>query len=497
VTATERELKMTVAESFQMPDLDGVGDGIATHPGRPESVWTVYFDTSDLRLARWNASLRHRLGQGWTVKLPPELDGSVLVRPEITFPGDGKRPPAAAADLVRAFVRAGDLEPRARLWTTRRRTELRDEAGRLVADVFEDDVTVRDGRRLTGGFREIEVEIGDATPPSLLEELLDRFGDAGADASSPTSKYVRALGVESVEPEVRVPTLVDGATLGEVVRRALAASVVRLVVHDPIMRLDTDPEGVHQSRVATRRIRSDLVTFDTAVEPVHAAELREELGWLARILGAVRDGDVMLERMRARAEQLDADHATGAGDVVSSLAAGRARAHAALLSILRDRRYVRLLDRLVAEAREPVLSAAADISATDAIGPLVEKPWRKLAKQRKAIGKKPSYADLHQLRIRAKRLRYAAEAVAPVVGKPAKGLASAAADLQDVLGELNDAVVAERWLTSWAADKGRSRDAAAAANALAKLERADVKRLRSEWRPVWKQLAAPELRAWM
>jgi len=118
----ERELKMTASGSFVMPRLEDVAQGVVAVPWDPEPVWTVYFDTSDLRLARWNASLRHRLGQGWTVKLPPELEGDVVVRPEIVFPGDGKRPPASAADLVRAFIRGGDLEPRARLWSTRRRT---------------------------------------------------------------------------------------------------------------------------------------------------------------------------------------------------------------------------------------------------------------------------------------------------------------------------------------------------------------------------------------
>jgi len=493
----ERELKMTASGSFVMPRLEDVAQGVVAVPWDPESVWTVYFDTSDLRLARWNASLRHRLGQGWTVKLPPELEGDVVVRPEIVFPGDGKRPPASAADLVRAFIRGGDLEPRARLWSTRRRTELRDGAGRLVADVFEDDVTVRDGRRLTGGFKEIEVEVGEMTPPELLDALLARFSSAGADASDPTPKYIRALGDLVPAPEVEVRTLADGAAAGEVVQRAIAASVSRLIVHDPIMRLDTDPEGVHQARVATRRLRSDLVTFRSLVEPERASYLRSQLGWLAGILGAVRDGDVMLERMRSLADRLPDKHARGAAEVIASLGAERDRAHAALLTTLREPRYVRLLDTLVAEANAPALLLDADLPATAVVGALVQKPWRSLVKHRKTFGKKPKDVELHQLRIRTKRVRYAAEAIVPVIGNPARDLASAAAGLQGVLGDLNDAVVAEGWLRAWTDGAGRSPEGLAAARALAKLERADAKRLRKEWRQAWKRLAAHDPQSWL
>lgn len=494
----ERELKLTANGAFAMPDLDDLAGVLQTIPWEPEPVWTVYYDTSDLRLARWNASLRHRLGQGWTVKLPPEHDGAVVVRPELVFPGDGKRPPAGAVDLVRAFTRGASLEPRTRLWTTRRRTELRDDHGRLVADVFEDDVTVREGKHAVRGFKEIEVEVGDTTPAPLIEALRDRFERAGADASDPLPKYLRALGAHEIAPEVRIPELAAGSSMGDVVQRAIAASVSRLIVHDPVMRLDTDPEGVHQARVATRRLRSDLVTFGSVVDPERATQLRDELGWLAGILGAVRDGDVLLERMRERAARLDETHARGAAEVVSSLATDRDRAHATLLTTLREPRYLRLLDHLVAEANAPSLvpEAAGHLAATT-VGDLVRGPWRALRKQKKRLGKKPRNADLHLLRIRAKRVRYAAEAVAPVVGRQARDLAAAAADLQGVLGDLNDAVVAERWLRDWAAGDARSDAGRAAAAELARLERADAKRLRSDWRPIWKRVSEPDLRTWL
>jgi CHAD domain-containing protein len=496
VPEPEREVKLSATTSFVMPGLEGLADGVVPIPWAPEDVWTVYFDTDDLRLARWGASMRQRLGQGWTVKLPPERDGDVLVRPEITYLGSGKRPPAAAIDLVRAFSRGKELEPQASLRTTRRRTELRSEAGRLVADVFEDDVSIREGRRVSGGFREVEVEVGPATPPELLATLVGRFTAAGATTADPTPKYERALGERHHAPEIVVPDLGPDATAGDVVRRAIATSVTRLVVHDPVVRLDADPEGVHQARVATRRLRSDLRTFRTLVDTQATAALRQELRWIAGLLGYVRDGDVLLERMRRRAGELPPELERGAGEVLSTLERDRDVAHATLLTALRERRYLGLLDALVAEANTPSLRPEAARPAHEVVPELVRGPWESLERAAKRLGRKPSDEELHDLRIRTKRVRYAADAAAPLVGGEAKALARAAADLQTVLGDLNDAVVARAWLRAWAKGE-RTEVGLAAARKLARLEREAARETRAGWRERWRRLSSEELRAWM
>ena len=127
---------------------------------------------------------------------------------------------------------------------------------------------------------------------------------------------------------------------------------------------------------------------------------------------------------------------------------------------------------------------------------LVRRPWHRLAKRAKALGSAPTDAKLHQVRIHTTRVRYAAEAAAPVVGKQARAFSHAAAKLQDVLGDLNDAVVARAWLTAWAA---QSSDAAGsdATGALAAAEAAAAEELRGRWRAAWDELAEPKLRAWM
>ncbi len=491
----ERELKLAATPDFRMPSIYGlVGPTVRQAP--PERNDTTYYDTADLRLARWGASLRHRPGEGWTVKLPAERDAPFLVRPEVVFEGNGEHPPEPAVDLVTGFVRGEELAQRVQMTTIRRRAELHDSGGRLLAGVVDDAVSVLNGEG-PWTFRELEVEIGEEMTPGLLDALVERLRQAGAGAPDQTAKYIRALASSGpLAPEIAVADLGPDATAGDVVRRAIALSVIRLIRHDPVVRLDADTEGVHQARVATRRLRSDLRTFRPLLDREWSQALRDELGWIARILGEVRDGDVLLERLTRHTGDLpDAEREAGEA-VLATLARARDEAHAALLATLRTRRYVELLDRLVDAANAPALAEEASQPAAEVVPGLVRRPWHKLAKRVAKLGDEPSDARLHEVRIRTKRARYAAEACGPVVGKPARTFGQAAARLQDVLGDMHDAVVAAEWLDAWAGHRG-SGEEQHGAQALAAAERESADELRTSWRAVWDDLEAPDLRSWM
>ncbi len=81
-------------------------------------------------------------------------------------------------------------------------------------------------------------------------------------------------------PEIAVDDVGRHATAAEVVRHALAASTVRLIRHDAGVRLGSDPEAVHQARVAVRRLRSDLRTFRPLAIREWSDRLRDELRWI-------------------------------------------------------------------------------------------------------------------------------------------------------------------------------------------------------------------------
>jgi CHAD domain-containing protein len=131
-------------------------------------------------------------------------------------------------------------------------------------------------------------------------------------------------------------------------------------------------------------------------------------------------------------------------------------------------------------------------SATSRIPPLAADPWHRLRAREKDLPDEPTDEDLHKLRIRTKRARYAAEAVQVIEGRPAARFARAASRLQDVLGTHQDAVVAAEWLRGRAARA--SGPIAFAAGALAAACWSESAEARGDWPKAWKRLAkrAPE-----
>jgi CHAD domain-containing protein len=137
----------------------------------------------------------------------------------------------------------------------------------------------------------------------------------------------------------------------------------------------------------------------------------------------------------------------------------------------------------------------ADGPAVEVLGSLVIRPWRHLERLMRTVGPAPEDDTLHEVRIRAKRCRYAAEAAAPAMGKDAARFAAGIADLQTVLGDLHDAVVAEAWLRD-AVVRAPSTQALAAGELVA-MERAEAEECRTSWRGVWKKAARKKRRAWL
>jgi inorganic triphosphatase YgiF len=264
----EREAKLAAPPGFDLPDLAGPDDGVQAEPQPERRLTTTYYDTPDLRLARWGASLRYRPGEGWTVKLPEGRTGVLLVRAEHVFSGDGRKPPPEALALVRPFVRTSRVAPSARMRTVRRPVELRDPAGSRLAEVVDDDVQLLEGRRVAGRFRELEVELDEDADAGLLDQVVDRLLEAGAQAAEPTPKYLRALGGRdrTLGPEVVEPEVDSGSSVETLLRHDLASGTLRLFRHEAGVRIGEDPEAVHQARVASRRIRSTLRTFSSLLD---------------------------------------------------------------------------------------------------------------------------------------------------------------------------------------------------------------------------------------
>ena len=435
----ESEVKLGLHPAVDLPALDGVVEGSEVEVRPEQTLTATYFDTEDLRLIRAGLTLRHRPEEGtdpWQVKVPVRADADGTTRLELAFPGAPRRPPAAARRMVVATSRGADLRAVARLVTVRRTTVVRDGDGEVLAEVADDEVTAYRASRLLARFREVEVE---GARRKVRRALADHLVQAGASPTDGAPKLVRALGPDAAMPgdlELPPPSAPDPSVpVAEVVGRALLVDLARMVRHDPGTRLDLDIEQLHQMRVATRRLRTTLRTYGPVLDEAWARGLREDLRELAGVLGEVRDLDVLLDRVRRDVGGLDEVDGPAAERLVALLAEQRRAARDRLVRVMGHRDYPVLLERVRVAALSPMV-LEPNAPAGPALAPLVTAAWDKVGKAAR------SEVHLHDVRLRIKRLRYAAEAVVPAFGAPATRLADAAGDAQDVLGGYQDADVA-------------------------------------------------------
>jgi CHAD domain-containing protein len=275
------------------------------------------------------------------------------------------------------------------------------------------------------------------------------------------------------------------AGIRSVARYAIASSVYRLVEHDRLVRAGDDPEAVHQARVATRRLRSDLQTFGPLLDPDWTDALRAELRWIGELLGHVRDADVMTARLTERAEGLPDVDRPGVSVLLERLRVDRIRDRTVLLDAMISPRYLALIDRLTDAAAAPAFVATRpDRRARTEARRLTRRSWKRLRRAVRELPDHPSDDQLHAVRKRAKRARYALEATGSVAPKPARRLARRVTALQDVLGEQHDAVVTATWLRD-AAVTTRDPGVAFAAGELAGSFTHEATQHRHRWRRHW------------
>ena len=327
--------------------------------------------------------------------------------------------------------------------TERRRLEVTDQGPEDRIEVDDDRVWSVVGLRRGPTFHQIEIE---ATSPNADRLMDDPVGGADRGGAKPTdhAKIADVLGDTLPEPEIVDPPSGPKISISELVRSAIGSGAVRLLTNDPAARLGSDPEAVHQARVATRRLRSDLKTLGPLLDPAAAGWLRDELAWVGELLGAVRDLDVMIDRIGELATTRGLEP-TAASAIVTELKDDRRRHHAELVDGLGSRRYIKLVDALIDAGSVPPLADGIDGEqpARNPLRKLARKAYRRVARGVARLDGAPSDADLHEIRKRAKRARYAAELATDALHAEAGPLAERLADLQDVLGELQDVVVAE------------------------------------------------------
>jgi CHAD domain-containing protein len=205
-------------------------------------------------------------------------------------------------------------------------------------------------------------------------------------------------------------------------------------------------------RVAARRLRCALKNFAPLLDEEWARCLAGELAWVARELGAIRDTEVLLERLDRHADRLGpADGALAKAVIDHRLRQRLASARSGALGALRSDRHEWLLDDLVAAAASPTSSERADAPCIDVLPPIIDHVWHALETAMSALRIDGPDKEWHEARIKAKRARYAVEAVAPTFGKRSWRFAAVLAELTEALGEHQDSSVAQGLLRELAA----------------------------------------------
>lgn len=240
-------------------------------------------------------------------------------------------------------------------------------------------------------------------------------------------------------------------TVGDLIRSYLAEQAGVISNAEPALR-EREPV-IHSTRVAARRLRSTLRTYGDVVDPARAGALNDELVWFAGLLGEVRDLDILTARVTDDLTELPADLVVGpvADQVAEELGARRDAAWDAVLAALDSDRYRALLGDLDRWRAKAPLTTGAKAPAHKA-KKYVKKAEKKLDKrldraiEAQLTGDPEADHLLHQARKAGKRARYATELAAPVLGKKADKIIAGRKDLQDVLGEHQDSIVAAEFL---------------------------------------------------
>ena len=246
-----------------------------------------------------------------------------------------------------------------------------------------------------------------------------------------------------------------------------------------------DPEGVHDLRVAIRRIRSALATFRPLVDESVTEPVRAQLRWAADELGQARDAEIVVDRVR---RWLDVGPGlTGGKDAERLLFAdveqARHLAHAQVGAVLSAPRYAATLaavDRIVVD---PPLTDEAGRPARDVATAYVRRDahrlWRAVARASAEQDPDARAPLLHEVRKAAKRLRYAAEAASAYADVDLEAVADAAADIQTTLGDHHDAVVTMSAVRAIATSHGDAAVALCGGQVIA-LEAVDAARLEDD-----------------
>jgi triphosphatase len=423
---------------------------------------SIYYDTLDFALHRKLLTLCVRK-QGrkfvQTVKAG-DLAGLDLLtrgewedpiasgRPDIDAPKTGKRLPNS--------IREQDLRPVFTTSVTRTVIEIEpNPATRIEAAIDEGKIRIADGSA-EEPISEIELELKSGDPAALFDVALRLLEAAPVriETRSKAERGYRLLGAVGLPQAVHTgPVVLDPAMdVKTALQHFGRQCFTHLLRNEPVM-LAGEPEGIHQMRVAVRRLRSGL----SALKPMLPLEERcwalEELKWISHTLGPARNWDVFATSLLGPVR--DALSASGQLEYLVEAVEGRRNAVSddAKQAIL-SKRYAESTLRFFRwfEARrwrEPPISEQATLLLAPIanIAPeLIERCYRRARKRGKRFAEQTP-TERHRLRIAVKKLRYIIEILESLFDEvQVRKFVNRLKSLQDFLGHANDVRIADNLL---------------------------------------------------
>lgn len=425
---TERETKWDVSREFVLPDLSEVVSGGHVQRDTFDTV-SAYFDTDDGALQAHSIVLLRRdgdLDNGWHLM----FGDSDLFWPL------SDTPPAEAVTLLTGVSGGRQLHNIGTIHTVRHRHRINESRSeKVIAEIAEDEVRASNSDRLLA-WKEIGVELGPAADrqPKQLRRLLEK---AGATPARYPTKLAHLTGTTRVSKPAGTATAAVTAYLN--------AQIDAVIAGDIGLRRGVDP--IHDTRVALRRLRSTLRVFAPLFTP-EALALEDELKWFAGLLGEVRDCQVQYRRFTAAVDELPDELVLGPvrARLRTDLAAIELPARAQVRDQMDSSRYLALLTALTQWRSAPPLRPGLTSKALHRrADKAAHKADRRLAAALAADAAQHGEL-LHRARKAAKRARYAAELLEELPGSKVKPNIKRYKQIQSVLGDHQDTVVARDML---------------------------------------------------
>ena len=483
---------------------------VVKHTDRRRLV-SIYYDTPSFSLARSGIMLRVRKsGREHTqcIKMNAAEGRSLNQRMESESSIRGDRPDLtriADPDVRRLIERRAANDDLAAVFVTNvaRETWLLQLGRSQIECAIDRGVITSKGKKTP--TCEVKLELKSGQPAGLfqLAHRLNTVVPLRIETASKAARGYDLIGHAKHVASMATPVHIDRAMS---VRDCFAAIAQPCLAHvlasADFAYTSDDPEGVHQLRVAIRRMRAAFSIFRSATLQNHRLRLGDELRTLQQQLGAAREWDVLVEETiasmpRKLRKQRSTEHLVRIAQ--TKRAEGDESAHAAL----RNPQYTDTLLRLASwvdgqfGSDEPPASVrkwkpdVLDHSAPSFGAEVMRGYHDKVRKLGRKI-RKLDAAELHRLRIRAKKLRYAAEFFAGIwSSRRTKRYLSALKDLQQLLGELHDATVAEGLVARLSMDEGS--DTKFAAESVNRWLTKSQRRGRNEIIGLWSKFAKQKL----